>query len=77
MYERIVKTINKFEENMPERLMAGVRLVSFHDTVFSIDNVSYWNPDMIIFYGTLPGGSEIQLLQHSSQLNLLLQAVPR
>jgi len=77
MCERIIKQINEFEEDMPGHLMAGGREVSFHNTAFSIDNVRYWNPDMIIFDGTNPDGSKIRLLQHTSQLNLLLQAVPR
>ena len=77
MHERIVKQINEFEENLPQNMQAGGRLINFHDTIFSINDIGYWNPDMIIFYGTLPDGSQVQLLQHTSQLNLLLVAVPR
>ncbi len=33
----------------------------------SIHDVGYWNPD----------GAKVELLQHTSQLNLLLVAVPR
>jgi len=77
LYSRIVSTINQFEENMSEHLITGGRLVSFHDDTFSIDDVGYKNPDMIIFYGTKADWSKVQLLQHISQLSLLLQAVPR
>lgn len=77
MYERLIKTIKKFEANLTVDKQAGGRLVSFHDNVFSIDNVSYWGPDMIIFYGTLKTGENVQLVQHISQVNLLLVAVPR
>lgn len=78
MYERIIRTINDFEEDLPNDLQAGGRLVSFGQTVqFSINDVSYWNPDMIIFYGTLPTGETVRLVQHTSQLSLLLVAVKR
>ena len=32
---------------------------------------------MIVFYGELSDGSAVELVQHLSQLNLLLVAVPR
>lgn len=77
MYERIVKSIEDFEKDLDNEFQAGGRLVNFQDIVFSIEDVGYWGPDMIIFYGALPDGSRVQLLQHISQLNLLLVSVPR
>ena len=77
MYERIVKSIEDFEKDLGNEYQAGGRLVNFQDIVFSIEDVGYWGPDMIIFDGTLPDGSHVQLLQHISQLNLLLVSVPR
>lgn len=78
MHERIIKQINNFEENLPSDKQAGGRFVSSPDgMVFSIEDVGYHNPDMIIFYGTTKNGDKVRLLQHTSQLNLLLVAVPR
>lgn len=77
MHERIVKSIEDFEKDLGNEYQAGGRLVNFKDIVFSIEDVGYWGPDMIIFYGALPDGSHVQLLQHISQLNLLLVSVPR
>lgn len=77
MCERLVKTINNFESNLPDDMQAGGRLVSSGDYVFSIDDIGYWNPDLIIFYGSLPGNSAIQLVQSTSQVNLVLVAVKR
>lgn len=78
MHERIVEQINKFEEGLPDTMQAGGRLVSSSTGIaFSIDNVGYWGPDMIIFYGQGSNGEKLRLLQHTSQLNLLLVAVPR
>ena len=77
MYERIIEQINEFESALPNDMQAGGRLVSSNNFTFSISDVGYWNPDIIIFYGEDPSGSKLRLLQHTSQLNLLLVAVPR
>ena len=78
MHERIVKLINDFEKNLNPDLEAGVRLVSFGKTVqFHIQNLGYWNPNIIIFYGTLEDGAPVQMVQHMSQLSFLLVAMKR
>ena len=77
MYERLVNTINDFKKELPDNMQAGGKLVSFQNITFSIDDIGYWNPDIIKFYGTLNDDSKVELVQHTSQLNLLLVAVPR
>lgn len=78
MHERIVKLITEFEKHLNPNLEAGVRLVTFGKTVqFHIQNLGYWNPNIIIFYGTLEDGSPVQLVQHMSQLSFLLVAMKR
>ena len=65
MYERIVDKIKKFEKTLPNDKQAGGRLINFGNITFSIDNLGYHNPDMLIFYGTLVDGSKVELLQHT------------
>lgn len=77
MYQRIVALINNFESGLPDDMQAGGRLVSAGDITFSIQDIGYWDPNMIVFYGELSDGSAVELVQHISQLNLLLVAVPR
>ena len=77
MYQRIVALINNFESELPDAMQAGGRLVSAGDITFSIQDIGYWDPNMIVFYGELSDGSTVELVQHLSQLNLLLVAVPR
>jgi hypothetical protein len=77
MYNRIVALINKFESDLPEDMQAGGRLVSAGNITFSIQDVGFWDPNMIVFYGELSDGSKVELVQHLSQLNLLLVAVKR
>lgn len=77
MYRRIVALINNFEADMPDDMQAGGRLVSAGNITFSIQDVGFWDPNMIVFYGELSDGSHVELVQHLSQLNLLLVAVKR
>ena len=77
MYQRIVALINNFESELPDTMQAGGRLVSAGDITFSIQDIGYWDPNMIVFYGELSDGSAVELVQPLSQLNLLLVAVPR
>ena len=78
MYERVVKSINEFEQDLDFDHEVGARLVSFGSEVtFNIVDVGYWGPDMIIFHGISPEGKNLQLLQHMSQLSVLLVAAEK
>lgn len=77
MYTRIIEQINDFEADLPDDMQAGGRFVNFGDKIYAIDDVGYYNPNIIIFYATDPSGAPVQVLQHISQLNVLLIAVPR
>jgi hypothetical protein len=77
MYKRVVLLINQFESELPDDMQAGGRLVTSGNITFGIQDVGYWDPNMIVFYGELSDGSKVELVQHLSQLNLLLVAVPR
>ncbi|NKK92915.1 hypothetical protein GFL95_17005 [Rhizobium leguminosarum bv. viciae] len=76
MYERLAKSIIAFEESLDPDQEVGARLVNFSATeVISIDNVGYWGTDLIIFYGRTSDGRKAELLQHITQVNVLLVAV--
>jgi len=73
----IIQEIIDFESNLPDDMQAGGRLVSFGGgEIFSINDIKYSNPNLIIFYGELPDGSKVRMIQHQSQLNIMLMAVP-
>lgn len=76
--KKLVKHIIDYEKSIPSNMQAGGRFVSSSDGfVFSIERVGCWNPDILIFDGFTSNGSAVQLIQHISQLNILLVAVPR
>ncbi len=39
--------------------------------------MGYFDPDIITFYGSDPAGGKTQLVQHVSQLSVMLRALPK
>lgn len=78
MYERLAKQIIEFEAQLSIDEELGGRFVTApKEGVIHIEDISYWNPDMIIFHGRDADGRRVQLLQHYSQASVLLCAVPK
>jgi hypothetical protein len=76
MYERIVRSIIEFEEGLDKGQEVGARLAQFGQSeVIFIDDVGYWGPDIIKFYGHNVDGHPVELMQHFSQMSVLLVAV--
>jgi Family of unknown function (DUF6173) len=76
MYERIARQIIDFEKRLSVDEEVGGRFVAApREGDFRIKDIDYWNPDMLIFEGTDADGRPIQLLQHYSQLSMVLCAV--
>ena len=44
---------------------------------FHVQDVGYYNPNLITFYGKTDDGQKVQLVQHVSHLSFLLIALPR
>lgn len=77
VYRRLVNLINSFEINLPEDMQAGGQFVNFSQKIFRIENIGFWEPDLIIFDGNFDDDSHAQLVQNKNQLNLLIVAVRR
>ncbi len=45
--------------------------------VLRIEGMGFFDPDMITFYGTDSSGIKTQLVQHVSQLSVMLRALPK
>jgi len=45
--------------------------------VIRIEGMGYFDPDIITFYGQDQMGMRTQLVQHVSQLNVMLRALPK
>lgn len=78
MYERVARQIIVFEQKLsPDEEIGGRFVAAPKEGTFHIDDIGYWGPDMMIFYGTDLTGKPIQLMQHYSQLSVLLCVVPK
>jgi len=80
MWERLNSAIVDFQKEISDDEEVGVPLASFGQSiVLHIDKIGDRTPELIIFFGRLlqkDGTSErAELLQHISQVNLLLLAV--
>ena len=45
--------------------------------VVSIEGLGYYDPDILTFYGRDDQGMKTQLVQHVTQLSVILRAVPK
>ena len=78
MFKRLGEYIKDFEAELNEEHEIGARLVSFGQAVtFHIQNLGYYGPDIISFDGANEGGEKVQLIQHISQLSVLLIAMKK
>lgn len=77
-HKRLVQWMNEFHKSLDEDLEVGVRLVNFGQTVtFHVDDIGYWNPSLISFRGKNENGESVELIQHVSQISILLVALKR
>ena len=76
--ERLVEWINGFDAALDQTQEVGVRLVSFGQTVvFRLTSVGYYDPSLISFKGVTEDRNPVELIQHVSQISILLMALPR
>ena len=77
-HRRLINWINDFHKSLDEEHEVGARLVNFGQTVtFHIEDISYWNPSLISFIGKNELGEPVELVQHVSQISILLVAMKR
>ncbi|MEM7684693.1 MAG: DUF6173 family protein [Pseudomonadota bacterium] len=76
-YERLVLYIQKFEETLDSDHEVGMGFAGSDAGMLNIQGMGFFAPDMITFYGADPGGAKTQLVQHVSQLNVMLKAAPK
>ncbi len=77
-YERLILYIQNFESQLDARHEVALGLTGGAAGVVQIDGLGYFDPDIVTFYGTDETGAKTQLVQHVSQLNVMLtaQSVP-
>lgn len=77
-FARLSRMIQDFEAQLDENHEIGARIVSGPgDGLFQMRDVGFWDPDLILFMGVNEHGRPLRLIQHYTQLNVLLSAIPK
>lgn len=78
-YKRLVLIFNRFNKELDKENEAGVQICNFGQKIeIYITDISYWDPSLVIFYGMDSSSrNPVQLIQHVSQINILLVKLPR
>jgi len=76
-YERLILYIQNFEKRLDGDHEVAMGFTDTGAGVLRIEGVGYFDPDIITFYGSDAMGARTQLVQHVSQLNVMLRAIPK
>ena len=76
-YERLILYIQNFEEQLDNEHEVAMGFTGSDTGVLRIEGIGFFDPDIVTFYGADTDGTKTQLIQHVSQLNVMLQAMPR
>ncbi|MFK7940419.1 MAG: DUF6173 family protein [Roseovarius sp.] len=76
-YERLILYIQNFEETLDNEHEIAMGFTGAQAGVMRIEGMGFFDPDIITFYGSDPAGTKTQQIQHVSQLNVILRALPK
>lgn len=76
-YERIVLYLQEFEKNLDAEHEVAMGFTGGDAGVLRIEGMGFFDPDIVTFYGTDPTGARMQLIQHVTQTNVMLRALPK
>ncbi len=76
-YERIVLYLQEFEKQLDREQEVAIAFAGSDGGVLRIEGMGYFDPDIVTFYGQDAGGGRSQMIQHVTQLNVMLRALPR
>ncbi len=76
-YERLILYIRNFEARLDSEHEVAMGFTGGDAGIIRIEGMGYFDPDIVTFYGADPGGAKTQVIQHVSQLNVLLRALPK
>jgi hypothetical protein len=74
----VIKWIQDFEATVDEDHEFWVRLVNFGEkTQFNLKQIDYSSSPLVLFKGITETGQPVELIQHISQISILLTKLPR
>ncbi|WP_204115789.1 DUF6173 family protein [Shimia biformata] len=75
-YERLILYIQNFEQQLDNEHEVAMGFTGGDAGVLRIEGMGFFDPDIVTFYGSDANGVKTQLVQHVSQLNVMLRALP-
>ncbi|WP_179378674.1 DUF6173 family protein [Jannaschia marina] len=76
-FQRVILHLKAFEEALSDGEVAAMAFAGGPSGVLRIQGVGFHAPDLVTFSGVDDDGLPVQAIQHVSQLNVLLRAVPK
>lgn len=77
-YKKLRDWLVDFDKSLDEQHEIGIRLVSFGQAlIFHLEGIGYWDPALISFRGRKDSSEPVELIQHVSQISILLVGLPR
>ena len=76
-HERIILYIRAFEKELNADQEVAIGFAGSEVGILRIEGLGFFEPDILTFYGTDDDGRKTQLIQHVSQLSVMLQARPK
>ena len=77
-FVRLSRLIQDYEAKLDKDEEVAARIVGLPgEGTMQIDDIGFWGPDMILFFGKTDQGRPVRLVQHYAQMNVLLTARPK
>ncbi len=77
VFNHLLARVKEFQANLPAHHELGIQLANYGgERALHVRGMGFRNPNIIEFYGLLDGDRQVTVVQHVSQLNFLLIAVP-
>ncbi|MGR3469325.1 MAG: DUF6173 family protein [Shimia sp.] len=76
-YARLILYIQNFERQLDGEHEVAMGFAGGEMGVMRIEGMGFFDPDIVTFYGSDPTGAKTQLVQHVTQLNVMLRALPK
>jgi hypothetical protein len=74
----LLSQIRRFDSELDPDHEVGMKLVSFgQSNTFHVDSIGFYNPSLVVFVGLTEDSNRVELIQHTSQINFLLLALPK
>jgi len=76
-YDRIILYIREFEKHLNAQQEGAMGFAGSEAGLLRIEGMGYFDPDILTFYGTDETGAKTQLIQHVTQLSVMLHTWPK